>query len=160
MKFVHGVIIAIGLLVAANLAMISVEPGSMETPVPAAEETPAGAADPVMRPLVAAATEAQVMLGIGSGVPGCEETDECYIPHTVTLAAGGTVTWINDDAGHTVTAGDIVEDPGSVGTAFPNGFDSGFFLAGNSYAHTFEEAGEYPYYCMVHPWMKGVVIVQ
>jgi len=40
----------------------------------------------------------------GSGVPGCEETDQCFIPSTVTINIGDTVTWSNDDtAAHTVT---------------------------------------------------------
>lgn len=121
-------------------------------------ESSEDAGDTEMMPVADA--EATVMLGMGSSFPGCETTDECYIPHTVTVRVGGSVTWINDDAGHTVTAGDIAKDSKLIGTAFPNGFDSGFFLAGNSYSHTFEEAGKYPYYCLVHPWMKGVVIVQ
>ena len=113
----------------------------LEEPDEEIVEKPAIEEPVVMAPIEGAATEAEVLLGIGSGVPGCEATDECYIPHTV-------------------TAGDIDADPNSVGTAYPDGFDSGFFLAGNSYSHTFENAGEYPYYCMVHPWMQGVVVVQ
>ena len=100
-----------------------------------------------------------VMLAIGSGVPGCEENNECFLPADVSVAIGGTVNWINDDVGHTVTAGDVKKDPNSIGTKYPNGFDSGFFLAGNTFSHTFEEAGNYPYFCIVHPWMTGTVTV-
>ena len=40
----------------------------------------------------------------GSSVPGCEETNECFIPYEVTIDVGGEVTWSNDDtAAHTVT---------------------------------------------------------
>jgi len=90
----------------------------------------------------------------GSSVPGCEETDECYIPYEVTVGVGGKVIWNNDDtAAHTVTSG--TPSPG------PNGiFDSSLFMSGASYEFTFDEAGEYDYYCMVHPWMVGKVIVQ
>ncbi|RDJ37074.1 MAG: hypothetical protein DWQ13_08075 [Crenarchaeota archaeon] len=102
----------------------------------------------------------EVELGIGSGVPGCEETNECYIPYEVTIAVGGEVLWVNDDAGHTVTAGDIEGDKDLVGVDYPNGFDSGFYTAGNTYSHKFDVAGEYPYFCQVHPWMKGIVIVK
>ena len=101
-----------------------------------------------------------VELAIGSGVPGCEDKNECFLPPEVSIGIGGTVNWINDDAGHTVTAGDIQLDPAAVGVDFPNGFDSGFFLAGNTFSNTFDVAGEYPYYCQVHPWMQGIVSVQ
>jgi len=94
----------------------------------------------------------------GSGVPGCEETNECYIPATVTIGVGGTVTWSNDDtAAHTVTSG-VSPNFGGSG---PDGiFDSSLFMAGTTFSHTFDEAGEFIYFCMVHPWMQGVVIVQ
>jgi hypothetical protein len=32
-------------------------------------------------------------------------------------------------------------------------------MAGRTFSHTFEESGKYPYFCMVHPWMEGVVFV-
>ena len=93
---------------------------------------------------------------LGSSVPGCEETDEgCFIPSTVTIDVGGEVTWVNDDgAAHTVTSG-VLTDGGPDGV-----FDSGLFMPETSFSHKFEEAGEYPYFCLVHPWMNGLVIVQ
>ena len=90
----------------------------------------------------------------GTSVPGCEETNECYIPYEVTVDVGGEVTWTNDDsAAHTVTAGSAADGPSGV-------FDSSLFMAGSSFSHKFEEAGTYPYFCMVHPWMEGIVTVQ
>ena len=90
----------------------------------------------------------------GTSVPGCETTNECYIPYEVTIDVGGMVTWSNDDtAAHTVTGGGAADGPSGV-------FDSSLFMAGTTFSHTFEEAGEYPYFCMVHPWMEGIVIVQ
>ena len=62
-------------------------------------------------------TEASVSAPAGTSVPGCEETDECFTPSTVTIDVGGTVTWSNDDtAAHTVTSGTI-EEGGPDGTA-------------------------------------------
>lgn len=68
---------------------------------------------------------------------------------------GGEVIWSNDDtAAHTVTSGDIK-------AGGPDGkFDSGLFMAGKIFSNKFEEAGNFPYFCQVHPWMQGVVIVQ
>ena len=90
----------------------------------------------------------------GTSVPGCETTSQCFIPHEVTVDVGGEVTWSNDDsAAHTVTAGSAADGPSGV-------FDSSLFMAGTTFAHTFEAVGEFPYFCIVHPWMEGLVIVQ
>jgi plastocyanin len=79
-------------------------------------------------------------------------SEDAYDPNPVQVSAGGTVTWINDDAQpHTATSGE---------NAVPNGkFDSGILAAHKSFSHTFAEAGEYPYYCMLHPNMVGTVSV-
>ena len=78
--------------------------------------------------------------------------DKCYIPNTVQIKTGGTVTWKNvDTAAHTVTSG---KDATSDGL-----FDSGMIMAGNSFDHKFDKTGTYDYYCMVHPWMKAKVTV-
>ncbi len=90
----------------------------------------------------------------GSSVPGCEETaDGCFIPSMVTIDVGGEVTWDNDDtAAHTITSG--------TPTGGPDGhFDSSLVMAGSSFSHTFDEAGSFDYFCMVHPWMQGMVMV-
>jgi len=88
-----------------------------------------------------------------SALPGCEETDECFIPSTITVDVGATVTWSNDDtAAHTVTSGSAADGP-------DGNFDSSLFMAGATFEATFDTAGTYPYFCMVHPWMAGVVIV-
>ena len=89
----------------------------------------------------------------GTSVPGCEETNECYIPASVTVNVGDTVEWVNSDtAAHTVTSGSPADGPTGV-------FDSSLVLGGAVYAFTFEEAGSYDYFCMVHPWMVGDVQV-
>jgi len=91
---------------------------------------------------------------VGSALPGCEDTDECFIPSTITVDVGATVTWSNDDtAAHTVTSGSAADGPDNI-------FDSSLFMAGTTFEATFDTEGEYPYFCMVHPWMAGVVIVE
>ncbi len=94
-----------------------------------------------------------ISLPEGSGVPGCDSTYECFIPYHVTVSAGDEVTWSNDDtAAHTVTSG----SPAGVSDGI---FDSSIFAAGQTFSVTFDEVGEYPYYCMVHPWMIGNISV-
>jgi len=99
-------------------------------------------------------TTATVTNAPGSSVPGCEQTaDGCFIPSTVTIDIGGEVTWENNDtAAHTITSGTPVEGPDGI-------FDSSLVITGSSFSHVFAEAGSYDYFCMVHPWMQGMVMV-
>ncbi len=103
-----------------------------------------------------------VDMPVGSGIPGCEENDMCYTPTHLTVHVGDTVTWINSDGSipHTVTAG--WPDSDSIGTDYPggHGFDSDFMSGGATFEHTFEEPGEYDYFCLLHPWMIGSVTVE
>ncbi len=102
---------------------------------------------------VPTAFAAEVIVPEGSAVPGCEDTDECWFPSVVTVGVGETVTWSNvDTAAHTVTSGSAADGPDGV-------FDSSLFMAGDSFEVTFDEAGTFEYFCMVHPWMAGTVIV-
>ena len=91
----------------------------------------------------------------GSGAPGCETTAEgCFIPSTATVDVGGKVIFSNtDSAAHTWTAGTAADGPSGE-------FDTSLVMIANSYEWTPTTAGEFPYYCMVHPWMAGIIVVQ
>jgi len=96
---------------------------------------------------------AEVSVPAGTSVPGCEETNECWSPAEISVGVGETVTWSNDDtAAHTVTSGSAVDGPDGI-------FDSSLFLAETTFEVTFDTEGTFPYFCMVHPWMAGTVIV-
>jgi plastocyanin len=88
----------------------------------------------------------------GSSTPGCEP--DCFIPATVTIGVGGMVTFANNDsAAHTSTSGTQVDGPSGI-------WDSSLVMTGSAYTTPALAAGEYPYFCMVHPWMNGLVIVE
>ena len=90
----------------------------------------------------------------GAGSPGCEETDECYIPAALTVSAGTIVIWENEDnAAHLATSGTPDGGPDGI-------FDSGMIMAGSIFEHEFSDRGEFVYYCLVHPWMVGTVTVE
>lgn len=91
----------------------------------------------------------------GSGSPGCETSSEgCYIPKTATVDVGGVVIFSNtDNAAHTFTAGIPADGPSGE-------FDTGLLTVGNSFEYSPETIGEIEYFCMVHPWMVGSLIVQ
>ena len=85
-----------------------------------------------------------------------EGADRAYEPLDVTVPAGTTVRWTNEDTvAHTVTSG--VSD-GSSGSD-DGRFDSGFLDQGGTFTFTFDEPGVYPYFCIPHPWMRGSVTV-
>jgi plastocyanin len=95
----------------------------------------------------------EVNVAEGSGIPGCDETNECYIPYEISILIGGEVIWNNSDsAAHTVTSGNPSDGPDGV-------FDSSLFMSGTTFSHTFDEVGTYEYFCMVHPWMRGTIQV-
>lgn len=90
---------------------------------------------------------ADISIVSGAAVLGFQAFDPDTI--TVSLAAGGSVTWRNDDnVTHTVTD-----------TTAANAFDTGNIGSGNVDAVTFAATGEFPYKCSIHPGMRGLVIV-
>ncbi|MDQ3967200.1 MAG: plastocyanin/azurin family copper-binding protein [Thermoproteota archaeon] len=102
-------------------------------------------------PLLQALVEA-IQLPAFPQSPVLPPTTNAYQPNPVQVSTGATVTWTNDDAQpHTATSGE---------NATPDGtFDSSIMAPGATFDFTFTEAGEYPYFCMLHPNMVGTVSV-
>ena len=92
-----------------------------------------------------------VTISPGSSVPS---NGKFFVPATLTVSTGTTVTWTNGDSTlHTVTSGSA--ESGNSGTEF----DSSYLAAGKIFQHQFGAAGTFDYYCTLHPWMKGKVVV-
>jgi plastocyanin len=88
-----------------------------------------------------------------SSRPGCEETDRCYIPSVIVIDSGNQVTWVNEDSAfHSVTSG-FYGEPSEL-------FDSGYLDPYESFTLDFDEKGTYDFFCTLHPWMKGQVLVE
>jgi plastocyanin len=122
--------------------MVIVEEPEPETTTPELEPTSESLPIPAI-----------VSIPVGVAVPGCEETNVCYLPYEITVTKGTTVSWMNaDSAAHTVTSGTVKS--GASGE-----FDSSLFMPGSVYEFTFNDAGSYDYFCIVHPWMTGIVNV-
>ena len=98
-------------------------------------------------------SEPDVIMSIKVSRPGCEETDSCYIPSKITVNQGQTVTWKNEDvAFHSVTSGSYGE-PSSL-------FDSGHLDPEQKFSVTFDKQGTFDYFCTLHPWMAGKIVVE
>jgi plastocyanin len=79
-------------------------------------------------------------------------TTDAYSPNPVQVSVGSTVTWTNDDSQpHTATSGENVTPD--------QRFDSGIMTPAATFEYTFTEAGEYPYFCLLHPNMVGTVSI-
>lgn len=86
-----------------------------------------------------------------------------FVPKILNISTGTTVNWTNADLIsyesfeleqiHTVTSGNV--DIGNIGMEF----DSGFLHAGKSFHHTFNSTGSFDYFCFIHPFMTGRIIV-
>src|ERR671917_426362 len=90
----------------------------------------------------------------GSSIQGSPD----YDPDELTVAAGSEVTVTNDDTlPHTVTSGTGPTDPNSA-----QSFDTSLINGGESATLSLAQvsAGQYAYYCLVHPYMKGKLVVQ
>jgi plastocyanin len=70
-----------------------------------------------------------------------------FVPSMVRVVSGTVVRFVNDDSeAHTVTSTN-------------RSFDSGGLDTGDVWNHTFSKAGTFSYFCALHPYMKGSVVV-
>jgi plastocyanin len=80
--------------------------------------------------------------------PSVHIKDFGFHPASLTVAPGAIVRFVNDDGeAHTVTAVD-------------RSFDSAGLDAGDAWSHVFTQPGTYAYFCALHPYMKGVIVVR
>ncbi|MEM3065156.1 MAG: plastocyanin/azurin family copper-binding protein [Candidatus Nitrosotenuis sp.] len=111
----------------------------------------------------------EVTIPLGAGNPSFDPqfkrdlfSDQWYLPTKLTISINDTVTWVNQDQEkHSVTSGESSGRAGVSGVpGKPDGkFDSGLFGMDESWSHTFTEFGTFPYFCSIHPWMYGIVVV-
>lgn len=92
-------------------------------------------------------------------VPGASTlAGKAFSPNLINVKVGGTVTWTNKDTiAHTVTSGTGPSDPNK-GKEFDSGIST-LLTPGKTFSHTFNTAGEFTYFCQVHPTIIGKVVV-
>jgi len=103
---------------------------------------------------LAGATEARLLANSGTSADilivqgaGNQSNGQFYVPANFTVKVGQSVTWANKDGmTHTVT-----NTPGTL-------FDQ-TLASGDTFKFTFTQPGTYRYYCTIHPWMKGTIVV-
>jgi plastocyanin len=77
-----------------------------------------------------------------------------FVPASVTVPAGTTVIWTNQDSAPHAIVSDATP-------LFSNGaiFTSSQLAQGQQFSFTFNNAGTYLYHCGIHPFMKGTITV-
>jgi len=136
-----------------ELNEIAVGEPNPAAPVEEPKAEPIPVEEPVAEPTEKRSGPVEVTMAKGSSSPGCESTNECYLPYTAEIYSGEPIVWINaDSAAHTVTSG--------LPAAHDGLFDSGMIIPNGTWDHVFTDVGEFDYHCMLHPWMTGKVIVQ
>lgn len=115
-----------------------------------------------LTPVVAAqtSTSTEIRTADNSGMSmDCQASLDCYTPSIVTVSVGDVVTMINSDstaAMHSFTAGTV-----DGFTPSPSGtFDTGIMSGDDTFEWVPESTGEVPYYCLLHTWMQGTIIVE
>jgi plastocyanin len=80
--------------------------------------------------------------------PSVHIRNEAFTPATLTVTAGQTVTFTNDDDdAHTITS-------------TTGAFDSKGLDTNGVWRHAFDKPGVYAYFCELHPFMKGKIVVE
>src|SRR5215204_3168217 len=93
-----------------------------------------------------------VSIAAGSSNPSATEF---FVPEEISVPSGSTVTWTNDDS----TIHTVVEGTAQGGAAGEPAFDSSIIAPKGTWENTFDTAGEFDYYCSLHPFMTGKVTV-
>ncbi len=123
------------LLMALSLILVLT---GCSTTTPAATPTPTAIASPTSAPTTTPTT----------AHANVEISNFAFVPQTLTVSVGTTVTWTNNDSSsHTIASND-------------NLFQSGTLAKGATFSHTFGQKGTFNYRCSIHPSMTGKIIVE
>lgn len=125
-------LVAVGAVIALGACDEEADPSSNEPPMPTPTPTPTVLSE-----------EAEVIV-----------QNRSFQPATISVTEGTEITWSSEDQNvpHTVTSG----EPGDRQELFDGELEN----AGTNYSVRFGMEGEYPYFCRIHPSMRGTVVVE
>jgi plastocyanin len=114
----------------------------------------------IQLPDAAAAKIREAFVTIEVNTEGDSLTPDVFSPNEIIIKKKTTVTWTNNDPvlRHTVTEGisPAYEEPPE---GYVPAFNSGVIQPSGTFSYTFEKKGEYYYYCSIHPYVTGEVVV-
>ena len=103
----------------------------------------------------AQAEEYEVIIPQGAYSPQCVKSDTCFVPSSLQIPEDSMIEWKNQDsAPHTIVSGADSRD-------YPKLFESRVLNFNDEFSFDFSsiDSGVYSYFCSIHPWMKGEIIV-
>ena len=141
---------ALGLLQVGPAVASSTTTSATPAPAPTTSSTPA-TSDPMAGMDMTTTTSSSsstttTSTSSSSSATTVHLSNFAFSPQAITVKAGTTVTWVNDDAG---TVHSVVGDS----------FKSNDLNTGDKFTYTFTKAGTYTYKCGYHPFMTGTVTV-
>ena len=135
-----------GLAISAGLALAACSGSASPTAAPASADASAAAPSPAASAEASQAASAAASQAAATG-SAVTIQDFAFAPASLTVKAGTTVTWTNQDsAGHSVKWADGTATSATLGT-------------GASYTRTFTTAGTFTYICGIHASMHGTIVV-
>lgn len=140
-------LVAVALVIAGLLIFM---PGASQSnsPMIPSNNNPSSASTQVQNQVPPSGNSSSTTSSSGPSTHNVMISGFAFSPSTLTIKAGDTVTWTNQDS----VAHTVVSDSGSE-------ISSPSIPQGGSYSHTFTSAGTYNYHCSIHPSMTGQIIV-
>jgi plastocyanin len=132
-------------------------PSTPQTPSPSTQAAPSTPSKTSTPPSAVPGGTIQVNIAVGAGSGGqtgpCAAAKNCFSPNSLNLKPGDIVTWKNaDTVTHTLTSGNPSD--AQTGVLFYKTIS-----AGDSVSIIFNNPGTMNYFCKIHPWLIGQVIV-
>ena len=97
----------------------------------------------------------EIKINDDASVPGCEKTNDCFSPNPIVINPGQRIVWNNTStAVHAIANSEI------------HGYYTAQLFRGmvsqndGTFSHTFTDIGDFDYFCQIHPWMTGTILVE
>ena len=93
-----------------------------------------------------------IIISKDSWKPGCETDDSCFLPYEKTINLEETILFVNED--------EFEHNIRLRGDSDYLHFPTDVIKQNEYFVYKFEESGKYKYYCTLHPWMEGAIIIK
>lgn len=107
----------------------------------------------VIPPSIFSETDNDIIIQNGAHEINCELNNSCLDNPSLKINTGDTITWKNSDTNiHSIKSGSPKTGPDGI-------FESGVLQPNSEFHHTFEDPGNFDYFCTIHPWIVGTISV-
>jgi plastocyanin len=137
------------ILILALAAAVAAIAGAFSTPTKSVAAASAHTVSRMVMPTASSvATRGPATVELHRGVVYVKIPNDAYQPENLVVSPGTRVVWTNEDS-----------DPHTV-TSDTRAFASPTIDTGNSYTLIARRIGTFRYHCLIHPFMRGTLVVQ